>query len=207
MCQNNPLNKYDILGKYTLEQALYKYFFESYNLSIANYNPQQPLNDYNYWRKNLSEQDIFDIWIAIESRDTSWTNALPKCPPCLPKHNGIFQSPDPAIWEKPTGVTNAALFHPGAIWEIRTLKATASGAGNQCTYDENGKVIKTRYGCGTADRMQATRNLFSIATNWWNDSGHIGHDVTPFRLAYKLDNNRHGYNVSRYVDVRPFVGE
>ena len=206
-CQNNFISKYDALGKYTLEQALTTYFFESYNLSVSKYNPQQPINDYNSWKAKLSEQDVFDIWIAIESRDMSWTNALPKCPPCLPKRNGKFQSPYPDIWEEPTGVTKPEVFHPGAVWEIRTLKATASGAGNQCTYDKNGKVIKTRYGCGTADRMQATRNWFSVTANWWKDSGHIGHDVTPFNLAYKLDNNKHGSNVSRYVDVRPFIGE
>ena len=39
------------------------------------------------------------------------------------------------------------------------------------------------------------------------DSGHIGHDVTPFDLAYKLDSNNSGENVNRYVQARPFVGE
>ena len=68
-------------------------------------------------------------------------------------------------------------------------------------------MIKTLYGCGTADRVQATRNYIKVAFNWGADSGHIGHDVTPFDLAYELDNNNLGVNVNRYVQVRPFVGE
>ena len=35
----------------------------------------------------------------------------------------------------------------------------------------------------------------------------MGHDVAPFDLAYKLDNNNLGANVNSYVQVRPFVGE
>ena len=68
-------------------------------------------------------------------------------------------------------------------------------------------MIKTLYGCGTADRAQATRNYIKVPFNWMADSGHIGHDVTPFDLAYKLDNNNLGTNVYDYVKVRPFVGE
>ena len=145
--------------------------------------------------------------MIYESRDLNWLKELPRCQSCLPERNGQFLSPATSRWEVPEKVYDADKFHPGAVWEVRTLQASKSGAGNQCTYDKNGKIITSRYGCGTADRAQATRSVFLVVVNWIGDSGHIGHDVTPFNLAYKLDGNTFGGNVSKYVDVRPFVGE
>ena len=80
-------------------------------------------------------------------------------------------------------------------------------AGNQCTYDANGKIIKTKYGHGTADRVQATFDYRKFAINWMRSSDHIGNDVEPFDYAYELDGNRYGKNVDAYIRVRPFIGE
>ncbi len=158
---------------------------------------------YIRWYNSLSKQELYDIWVEIESRDLSWINELPVCPPCLPGIPGKFHSPDSEIWDEPHTPYKASIYHPGAVWEIRTLKATSKGAGNQCTYDANGVLIRTKYGHGTSDRAQVTFNIILLATNYYTSEGHIGNDVEPFDLAYSLDGNRYGRNVDLYIRVRP----
>ena len=203
MCQNNVIMTNDYLGQYTIESAAYVKYRENNKLTPVIFSD---LNSFDLWFYSLTKQEKFNIWYEIESRYKGWTDALPKCPRCLPKRNGKFQSPDSNIWESPHSVYNALKYHPGATWEIRTKHAATNGAGNQCTYDEHGIIITSKYGCGTADRVQATRNLPLILFNITIDDGHIGHDVTPFDYAYYIDGNKHGYNVDKYIHVRPFIG-
>ena len=138
-CQNNFISKYDALGKYTLEQALTTYFFESYNLSVSKYNPQQPINDYNSWKAKLSEQDVFDIWIAIESRDISWVKILPKCPERVCKNGGNYfidpqKDVDISQWLQPTAAGYFThKYHTGAA-RVELRSRNICGHSNQCIY-------------------------------------------------------------------------
>jgi len=197
---NNPVNTYDQLGNFTIAKALSLYYYKSQEAKLfAWYNPELNRKQYEAWVNSLSDQEKFDIWVEVEAKDLSWIQELPKCPPCM-------HSRDKEIWEDPQKVFMADKYHPGAIYEIRTLKATSKGAGNQCTYDKHGILIRTKYGSGTADRLQATRNPISAVINTINSQGHIGEDVEPFDLAYRLDGNKHGINVDKYISVRPFTG-
>ena len=148
---------------------------------------------------------LFMIWQQVESWDMSWLDDLPKCPPCLPKINNEFISPDPSIWDKPHTPFLSFIFHPGGKWEIRTKHANSKGAGNQCIYDENGKRIDTFPTHGTADRAQATGdNLIStIKLN----RNHQLNDVAPFILALALDKGNPGMHVRLYTKVRPHWAE
>lgn len=202
---NNPINSYDYMGIYTLQEAS----FNKYNKLHPR--PQQPFqivvweHDRNNWFKNLTDPDMFSNWIEAEEADTKWRSSLPECPPCLSKKDKGFSSPKSSTWDKPHKVTNPDRFHPGGVWEIRTVKGNSYGSGNQCIYDANGKLITSGYGRGTADRMQASGKFATIG-HWFNDSGHIGHDVNPFNLAYSLDENSLGTHVDQYIAVRPFLG-
>ena len=201
--RNNSVSIWDANGLHTLKETAQIYFEENQEtLNLEQLSPFLTIA-FRKWYKSLPEQELYDIWIEIESRDLSWTSDLPKCPPCLPGTPDSFHSPDDEVWDEPHTPWEAAKYHPGAVWEIRTLNASSRGAGNQCTYDANGMLIRTKYGCGTADRVQATSNPFKIVIGWLFSSGHIDHDVTPFDLAYKLDGNTHGQNVDAYIRVRP----
>ena len=148
-------------------------------------------------RASFTDQEIFDEWMILEGADTSWQNGLPKCPLTLCQR-------DPEIWDEPHEPFNPEKYHPGGVWEIRTLKANSSGAGNQCIYDADQKLITSGDGKGSADRIQAEGAAATIV-NFFSDSGHIGHDVSPFDLAYDLDGGGFGSNVRRYLSVRPLI--
>jgi hypothetical protein len=61
-------------------------------------------------------------------------------------------------------------YHPGAVWDFRWFGPTPTGtAGQQCIYDENGKLITRGPGAGTPD-------IHSPAASWLN---HRKEDVRP----------------------------
>jgi hypothetical protein len=98
------------------------------------------------------------------------------------------------------------LDHPGADLCIRSTQS-ASGAGQQCCYDKDGKLITGGRGAGTPDK--------DAPDGWWEGlnavagTGHMGADVYPFRNAVRADNMGHisptwhaGVHVKQYWEVR-----
>lgn len=206
---NAPINKIDALGLYTLDDARASLKRRGvaeaipavpaqlvYGSTVGGYLPGKPAE--------YSRNQVFDEWLSLERASTSWQAGLPKCPPCLAASGASVANPDPAIWDDPHTPTNAAKFHPGGVWEIRTKNANSSGAGNQCIYDSAGALIVTGPGIGTADRVQVS-GIAGTIWNWMWETGHIGHDVTPFDYAYDMDGGTHGTRVSQYVSVRPLI--
>ena len=68
------------------------------------------------------------------------------------------------------------------------------GSGNQCIYDECGKLITSQPGAGTADYSSPE-----------GDRNHIKDDVDPFDDARYLDQHSGGGNqyIKKYYEVRP----
>ena len=95
--------------------------------------------------------------MVLEKASTAWLSALPKCPKLCVVSAGKAVNPDPKVWADPNPGTVAgfvlAHFHPGAVFEIRTVKGAAgSPSGNQCTYDAKGLLITAAPAAGSADR-------------------------------------------------------
>ena len=143
----------------------------------------------------------FLAWYEAERQDTAWMDSLPHCP-CSIVQNGQWVNPDSGIWNDPRAVTFPDTYHPGAVMELRTRQPNEDGAGQQCTYDEYGRLVNTGYGAGTPDRTWATYNKLVVAWNYLWGCGHIGADVSPFDWAYELDGNQHGHYVDMYLQVR-----
>lgn len=86
-------------------------------------------------------------------------------------------------------------FHPGASFEIRWIPNGIGGAGQQCTYDTNRRLITHGLAAGTPDTRSPSGNLFS---NVFNVLWHTNSDVLPFG-AYGYS----GEACSAYLDEFP----
>jgi RHS repeat-associated protein len=155
-----------------------------------------------------SEADmaIFNAWMDLERNDMGWLKGLPNCPCSLKScDGGGYVSPDDSKWELVRAPKQE--HHPGAKYDLRSKESNEAGAGQQCTFDENGNLITEGIGAGTPDRKHWwpgwAGGYLGIAANWVRDGGHIGHDVTPFEFAAMIDARQGGGNRERYLEVRP----
>ncbi|WP_423839002.1 RHS repeat-associated core domain-containing protein, partial [Symmachiella dynata] len=230
---NLPTTSVDSSGLYTLRQAR--------GIAYRRLCKGPQLGSCRAWfNKQWTEEKEFKYWLEVESealaKTPNWTKDLPKCPCKICKRNGVWVSPDLAVWDAPHPFPwKGGLFHPGADLEIRTLESNSYGAGNQCTYkilgqsgtvtvttrdpfepsqdpsklmllcEDTASLIQSGHGAGTADRVSPNVPGLKLAENLFLSAGHIGHDVEPFELAYKLDGSLHksGGFVDKYITVRP----
>ena len=161
----------------------------------------------------------FNNWYQQEmARGTAWTAALPACPCNLPTQTRTrykwflcfswgyetyqkFVSPDASIWSDP--VDPGQTFHPGGHLCIRTKSANSNGSGQQCCYDNQGRLITLGPGAGTPDYTQAGLSGSLIGV------GHVWTDVTAYNVAVFLDNHclqanfLATYYVELYIEARP----
>ena len=165
----NPLAHYDKLGR------------EIYIVSPGTL----PVDIY----VEMTDEEKFMKWYR-ENKDLSWIDYLPACPCCLKRRNGKFLTPGTG-WGRP--VHNS--LHPGSSVCIRT--DTYVGAGEQCCYDKDGRLITRGRGAGTPDKYAPSFfNLF------W--SLHYVSDVEPFSIAKRLDKSKGGvFFLQRYLELRP----
>lgn len=133
-------------------------------------------------------KQLFEEWLKLESEDTHWHTALPKCPKEIKlKDNGAGQvlviHSDPQKWNP---ITNAGSLHGKASYAMRSTPVGHSSS--QCTYDVDGKLYESEIPeSGSAD-------FYSPAV-----SKHLHHiyDVEPYILAQKLG------LIPEYYRVRP----
>lgn len=217
---NDPLNKWDILGLFTLSDArtsLQKNGIKGEDHHPAGVNltgyvgglspPVAPA--YNTY----SDRQVFDEWYALERTRGAWWSSLPKCPKCISVVGGKAKNPESSKWLNPRKPSNAEEnLHPGTAWSLRS-KPDVAGHANQCTYDEVGALLVDAPASGTVD---------------WYKSGtqtHYAHDVEPIYVASRLDGggsmgvfNSTVYNgpkihsppgmyMNKYFEVRPFWPE
>ena len=167
----NPLAHYDNLGR------------EIYVISPGTL----PVDIYE--KVEMTDEEKFMEWYRA-NKDLSWIDSLPACPCCLEHHNGTFLSPG-AGWGRP--VQNS--LHPGSSVCIRT--DTYIGAGEQCCYDKDGRLITRGQGAGTPDKYAPS--FFNLL--WLL---HYMSDVEPFLLAKRLDERNGGvFFLQRYLELRP----
>ena len=167
----NPLTQYDKLGR------------EIYVVSPGTL----PVDIYE--KVEMTDEEKFMEWYRA-NKDLSWIDSLPACPCCLERRNGKFLAPGTG-WGRP--VHNS--LHPGSSVCIRT--DTYVGAGEQCCYDKDGRLITRGRGAGTPDKYApSVFNLFF--------SLHYASDVWPFSLAKRLDDSKGGvFFLQRYLELRP----
>jgi len=96
-------------------------------------------------------------------------------------------------------------YHPGASYDLRSTSRRRyyRGAGQQCTYDSNGKLITHGVGAGTADRVAPTGGVIDALVG-----GHGSSDVQPAEWAWRLDKllgyaKGDGPYFKKYLEVRP----
>ena len=163
----------DLLGLYTLSDA---------EESLSNRRIRKDNKGWIY--DTYSDTQIFDEWIRMEQRNMGWINNIPKCPRTIGKcteANG---------W---SGGKSALVkwYHPGATYEFRS-RPNSAGNTNQCTYDNNGNIIRNLPAAGSADYAHS---------EWGNKINHYNHDVKPYELAEKLG------RIRDYYKVRPILIE
>ena len=218
MVGNDPINKHEILGLFSLGDALDSLERNAVPKDIPAtpgvyvsggtvgvYLPGTPAQ--------YSDQKIFDEWYRLEKTRGAWWSGLPKCPRCISVVSGSAKNPEPNKWKDPKRASNAEEnLHPGTFWSLRS-KPDGAGHSNQCTYDKDGALLEDIPSAGSAD---------------WFESGtlrHYDHDVAPAYLASRLDGGSSmgvisstifngpkiqvppGANINKYYEVRPFWPE
>lgn len=204
--------KWDKIGLYAIEEAVDLKFksidpfdssrASSYAGAVYEFNWKNRFYDY---RRTLTEQQIFDIWLDFEKNDKKWQDKLPVPPACLVRRGDKYTFPVKfnLEWKQPELLNFfTKKYHPKGTWEIRTQKANAYGAGNQAIYDDKGWILTGGYSAGSADRRQA--DSIGMTLLKFGQGGHIKEDVEPYDLAKRLDSGR-GANVQKYLSVRPTI--
>ncbi len=95
-------------------------------------------------------------------------------------------------WQDVQFYPNGVPFHPGGYYGVRS-KLTPGGHSNQCIYDENGNLLTSASGAGSAD-YRGFEGLLDRGPHYW-------HDVDPFFEAQRLD------RIDDYYEVRPSVNQ
>ncbi len=188
---NDAVNQRDYLGLYTLGDA---------KNSLSKKGVEK---DGFEWTGNAGHHvytptQVFNEWLVLEKADAAWLNGIPDCPDKICVIDGKPKNCDNGDWGELTNDRFVKKFHPNADYCMRSRVFGESA--QQCCYElsDDGKWLKLRKSgesAGTPDRVAATGVLGSI-WNFLADSGHIGHDVTPFNQAKALG------RINDYLNVR-----
>jgi AMOP domain len=113
--------------------------------------------------------------------DDNWLSSLPPCPCENPDWNGVKLNDG---WARDKG--DIGKYHKGSSACFRSYPAieTSEGqSGQQCCYDENGKLITSGSGAGTPDKVSTCDgedNSGIMSTRWAGVAGHLKKDVRPW---------------------------
>lgn len=130
----------------------------------------------------IYDQDGFSEIIGTTSE---WYSRLPPCPCTYEevKKMGKTNCPE-GEWENCNSASQR--FHYGATYEVRWSPAVSGKAGQQCTYDSNGKLITSGIAAGSPDKVSPRSCgygdwLSDIGVNYLCDgSQHCVQDVKPW---------------------------
>ena len=118
-----------------------------------------------------------------------WYDLLPNCPCCI-DISGPYPrlNPEDANDKGWGNIKKANSQHPGATWEVRWVDPSGRlFQGQQCTYDQNGRLLTKPPAAGTPDMCS-----FDSDKEW--DSHPILHgifDLLPYLLIYKICSNEY----------------
>ena len=117
--------------------------------------------------------------------DDGFFAALPNCPCCIDV-SGSSPTLEPkdasdAGWGR---VNEANPEHPGATWEVRWVDPTGTlTQGQQCTYDNKGRLITKPPAAGTPDKVSYDDDKHSLwDLHYW---GHALKDWIPYKILPK----------------------
>ena len=117
--------------------------------------------------------------------DDGFSAALPNCPCCIDV-SGSSPALEPkdasdAGWGR---VNEANPEHPGATWEVRWVDPTGTlTQGQQCTYDNKGRLITKPPAAGTPDKVSYDDDKHSLwDLHYW---GHALKDWIPYKILPK----------------------
>jgi len=193
--RSQPLTNLDPTGLYTLGQAAQSYCRRTTGRSRG--------GRYNQCRRNLMNNPGrgFDVWLEAEKNDTGWLGDIPSCPSSIEvcDKTGEPKECDNGDWGGLSDGWAVREFHPRADYCMRSRDF--NGSAQQCCYElsSDGKslnLIKSGESAGTPDRASAS-GILGSAWHWLADTGHIGHDVSPFNRASELG------RINDYLMVRP----
>jgi hypothetical protein len=158
-------------------------------------------------------QRSFAYWYGTNKKaGLGWLAGLPDCPCTLTVKEvrvrfryflcfswghteyTVFTNPDVKVWTDPEEASQT--FHPGAYVCMRSQVPLANGAGQQCCYDEDGKLITHGRGAGSPDQ--------SLPIGVGGVASHVLKDVQAYNYATYLDDaTQFGGYVDMYFEVRP----
>ena len=173
--------------------------------------PEATATAYENWRDN--------------NQDLTWTDVLPPVYNALEEDNSDPEPDECDSWQSPERKTSH--YHPGAEFEMRTEAIpidNGSGTfgffvdvyeqGHQAMYGQDGNLIPSGVGAGTADRAAPRVGQYGM---------HIDKDVKPYIWAAQLDANpvegikvytdlshplmHRGANLDEYLRLRPVRAE
>jgi hypothetical protein len=98
---------------------------------------------------NRASQRIGISPIPVLPPHADWLAKIPPCPCLFDDASGLTESPK-GQWLQCTPPVDQD-YHYGAAYETRWVPATKGGPGQQCTYDQNKKLIGYGLAAGTAD--------------------------------------------------------
>jgi len=205
----DPIGYVDGFGVYQVTSSRVLVSVDPYGLCTIN------------WQGPCTLQNFFS-WIQAEILElNTW---LPKLKPCpcnltcnVTGHTACFGT----MYVPPTTVTpcrtapsgfvdmgwqtNIMGDHPGGVYELRENNCSGTcEPGNQCFYDDQGRLLTQPNGAGTADRFTG-----GCGFSW----DHVNGDKKPWDCAVDLDKNSgnqpYPLNVlaqSLYFTVRPING-
>jgi RHS repeat-associated protein len=135
-----------------------------------------------------------------KNSDLSWVDKLPDCPCEIEKEGDCWKTKDG--WDKPAPPSGG--YHSGATVCMRSKHNTPIGtvnpleSANQCCYSEDGKLITSGSGMGSADYYQG--RVITFGVHWLND-------MRPADIAKILDGgDASGPCSMAYLKVRPQKG-
>ncbi len=130
------------------------------------------------------------VFQAAKPPSSEWLNDLPECPCTAPTMNDLNDG-----WAKDRG--NTGYYHAGATLCFRsypTVHTSEGQSGQQCCYDENGKLITQGPGAGTPDRAGTCLGENEHGEMVIKYSGlllHLLYDVRPFEKEGWEEYNKH----------------
>ncbi|MBD0276799.1 MAG: hypothetical protein ICV81_02375 [Flavisolibacter sp.] len=137
----------------------------------------------------------FGFWFFSPKEQKDWYKQLPDCPCSNPDGNGVQLGDG---WAKDIG--NIETYHKGATECFRSYPAVETSAGRsgqQCCYNEEGKLIPFGSGAGTPDKISTCEgeNKDGVMTVRYSAlMGHFFKDVLPFKIADSKENAWKKYN-------------
>ena len=184
--ENDGFNRWDFLGKYTMSDARKSLERQGVRYGVAGSTHSGAITSGTY-----TQTQLFDEWLKLEKKSTSWLSNIPECPSRLKFKDKEKKKPCDCNNGDWGGLGGPGL-HDGAKWCMRSK--AFKGSAQQCCYDQLGTLMTELPAAGTPDLVAAN---IAGTLGALGGRGHYGHDVVPWNFATSLG------RMNDYALVRP----